>query len=219
MKNIAAIVAIILLLLNFTPERSQAQSAELIGGNIINGAITGSILGVATMGLKNTSDFSAFRVGLGGGILYGTGIAIYDIATVPRGQRFFISSLLNDGENSSIIVLLDTVYGAGVGVAIGSAFALIGNKPITDALQYGASTGAWAGFGFGLIDAFFLAERNRDFINSNLLNRNSLISIRTADSNLNFVQPGTYAFTDLSAESPVFKLEPVLHLISINRRF
>ena len=219
MKNIAATFILILLLINVDPIRSQAQSVELIGGNIINGAVTGSILGVATMGLKNSSDFSAFRIGLGGGILYGTGIAIYDVATVPRGQRFFISGLLNDGENSSIIILLDTVYGAAVGVTLGSAFALIGNKPITDALQYGAGTGAWAGFGFGLIDAFILAERNRDFTTSTLLNRDSLISFRTDDSNLNFIQPAFYTFNEFTAASPGLRLEPVLHLISINKRF
>lgn len=219
MNKTAVIVTLFLLQFHIVTEQTQAQSAELIGGNVLNGAITGSILGVAVMGLNDTSDFTAVRVGLGSGILYGTGIAIYDVASVPRGQRFFISGLFNDGENSSIIILLDTVYGAAVGVGLGSAFALIADKPITDALQYGASAGAWAGFGFGLIDAFFLAEKNRDFTTSNLLNRDSLISIQNSGANLKFIRPAIHTYTDFSADLPVLSFEPVIHLISVNKRF
>lgn len=219
MNKIAATVSLIIILLQINPDRSNAQSVELIGGNVINGALTGSILGVATMGLYNTSDFSPFRIGLGAGILYGTGIAVYDVATVPRGQMFFISGLLNDGENSSIIVLLDTVYGAAVGVALGSAFALIGDRQITDALQYGASAGAWVGFGFGLIDAFVLAERNRDFVTSSFMNQDSMISIQNNELNLKIIQPGFHTFTDFTSHSPGLKIEAVLHLFTINRRF
>lgn len=186
---------------------------------MLNGAITGSILGVATMGLNDTSDFTALRIGLGSGILFGTGIAIYDVATVPRGQRFFISGLLNDGENSSIIILLDTMYGSAVGVGLGSAFALIADYPFTDALQYGASSGAWIGFGFGLVDAFILAERNRDFIGSNVLVRDSLISFHGTGSTLKLIQPELYTLTDFSAESPGYSLEPALNLFTFNKRF
>lgn len=219
MKRILTVVLITWFMLTAIQSRSQAQSVELIGGNVLNGAITGSILGVAIMGLNDTSDFNALRIGLGSGILFGTGIAIYDVATVPRGQRFFISGLMNDGENSSIIVLLDTVYGAGVGMALGSAFALIGNYPITDALQYGASSGAWIGFGFGLVDAFILAERNRDFIGSNVLVRDSLISFQSTGSTLKLIQPELYHLTDFTAASPGYRMEPALNLFSFNKRF
>ncbi len=221
MKQLLTTISFILFFTTAIQDQSRAQSVELIGGNVLNGAITGSILGVATMGLNNTSDFAAFRIGLGSGILFGSGVAIYDVATVPRGQRFFISGLLNDGENSTIIILLDTVYGAAIGVALSSAVALIGNHSVTDALQYGAGSGAWVGFGFGLIDAFMLAERNRDFIGSKILERDSLIAIRGNESSLKLIQPDIYMLRDFSSESEMngFRLAPALNLFSFNKQF
>lgn len=221
MKPFLTAILFLLLFTTAIQDRSHAQSVELIGGNVLNGAITGSILGVATMGLNNTTDFTAFRIGLGSGILFGTGVAIYDVATVPRGQRFFISGLLNDGENSTIIILLDTVYGAAIGVALSSAIALIGNHSITDTLKYGAGSGAWLGFGFGMVDAFMLAERNRDFIGSEILDRDSLISIRSSDSSLKLIQPDIYMLRDFSAKSDFngFKFAPALNLFSFNKQF
>lgn len=207
------------LLIASIQSQTKAQSIELVGGNILNGVLTGSILGVATMGLNDTSDFTAFRVGLGSGILFGTGIAIYDLATVPRGQRFFISGLLNDGENTSIIILLDTLYGSAVGVAVGSAVALIGNHAITDGLQYGAGAGAWLGFGIGLIDAFTLAERNSDFMSNPLLNNDSLLSLNRSNSTMKFLQPDMIRYNDLSGNTLGARFEPTLNIISYQFKF
>ncbi|MEX2463253.1 MAG: hypothetical protein WD513_03105 [Balneolaceae bacterium] len=207
------------LLMASIQNQTKAQSIELVGGNILNGALTGSILGVATMGLNDTSDFTAFRVGLGSGILFGTGIAFYDLATVPRGQRFFISGFLNDGKNTSILILLDTLYGSAVGVAVGSAVALIGNHALTDGIQYGAGTGAWVGFGVGLIDAFVLAERNSDFISSPLLNKDSLLSLNRSNSTMKFLQPDMIRYNDLSGSTLGARLEPTLNIISYHLKF
>lgn len=136
---------------------SSAQSIKLLGSNTLNGAINGVLLGGATMALQHSEDLTPVRVGLGGGTLYGIGMGIYDITQVDAGQQFYISGTFNDGTNSSVIVLLDTIYGAAGGAIIASSIALVAQNPIVDALRYGSGIGAWAGFGFGLIDTFVFA--------------------------------------------------------------
>jgi len=219
MRKFILSILIILTIHLFSLNQSKAQSLELVGGNILNGAITGSVLGVATMGLNNSGDFSALRIGLGVGILGGTGMALYDISTLPQGQTFFISGVFNDGNNSSIIILLDTLYGAATGVAVGSAFALISNNSIMDGLQYGASAGAWVGFGFGIFDAFVVAERNSDFVSEKLFNRDSLIAMQGENSTLKMLQPNLVGVTDLSGTSLQYKIEPTVNLFSFSRQF
>jgi hypothetical protein len=219
MKKVILYSVIFSLVYLASPKNTSAQSGELIGGNILNGAVTGTILGTATMGLQNSNHFAPLRVGLGAGILGGTGLAIYDVATLPQGQHFFISGTFNDGSNSTIIILLDTVYGAGVGAAIGSAIMLIGNKSIVKGLQYGGSAGAWAGFGFGLVDAFALAERNRDFLSDRLLNADSLFSLNRGGFNLRFLQPDLFSYHNLGGQALSTEIEPVLHAISFSKSF
>lgn len=219
MKKILIPILIVLTLQLFSTNDTKAQSLELVGGNILNGAITGSVLGVATMGLTNSSDFAPLRVGLGVGILGGTGLALYDISTLPQGQTFFISGVFNDGQNSSIIILLDTLYGATAGVAVGSAFALISNNSIMDGIQYGASTGAWFGFGFGIIDTFFIAERNRDFVSNLLSDRDSVLDIQGENSTLKMLQPNLVGVTDLSGTTLQYRLEPTVNLFTFSRNF
>lgn len=219
MRKLIFSFLIVLTIHLFSFNQSKAQSLELVGGNILNGAITGSVLGVATMGLNNSGDFSALRIGLGVGILGGTGMALYDISTLPQGQTFFISGVFNDGNNSSIIILLDTLYGAAAGVAVGSAFALISNNSIMDGLQYGASAGAWVGFGFGIFDAFVVAERNSDFVSEKLFNRDSLIAMQGENSTLKMLQPNLVGVTDLSGTSLQYKIEPTVNLFSFSRQF
>lgn len=137
---------------------TKAQTIELLAGNTLNGAVNGTLLGGAVMGLTNDSDFAPLRVGLGLGTLYGIGVGVYDI-TYSRGSDLLVSGTFNDGNNSSIIVLLDTFYGAAAGAIVVSAVMLVADEPIVGGLQYGASVGAWAGFGFGLLDSFLLSER------------------------------------------------------------
>lgn len=137
---------------------TKAQTLELLAGNTLNGAMNGVILGGATMALQNTNEFGPARVGLGAGTLYGIGVGIHDITKTTPGQQFYISGTFNDATNSSVLVLLDTVYGAAGGAIIASSISLILQEPLGTAVQYGAGTGAWVGFGFGLIDAFVLTE-------------------------------------------------------------
>lgn len=219
MKRFSYIFLLIVILVFSFQQVSKAQSAELIGGNMLNGAITGTALGVATMGLQNSNDFAPLRIGLGAGIIGGMGVAIYDISTVPKGQQFYISGLFNDGTNSSIIILLDTVYGATVGAALGSAVMLIGNQSILDGLQYGTSIGTWVGFGVGLVDSFMLAEKNNDFISERFSNRSSLFQIEGENQTLSFIQPDIYAFNKVSENSLSAEWTPAVNLFSFRKSF
>ncbi len=146
------------VMLNLGTPSAKAQTIELLAGNTLNGAVNGTLLGGAVMALNNDTDFAPLRVGLGLGTLYGIGTGAYDVAT-SGGQQLMVSGTFNDGNNTSIIVLLDTFYGAAGGAIIASSVMLIANKPLLDGLKYGAATGAWVGFGVGLIDAFALSKR------------------------------------------------------------
>lgn len=209
----------LLLLGTLITRETNAQTTNLLAGNAINGAVTGTFLGVAVMGLQNDDDFAPLRIGLGAGILGGTGVAIYDVATLPQDQQFFISGTFNDGTNSSIIILLDTLYGTGGGAILGTAFMLIQNKPLVEGLQYGGSAGAWAGFGFGLIDAFTLSERNRDFTAHAILQRSSLMEYTAGDVNIGIGEPALYQAKIISDNSLVSSIEPGFKFLSVSKSF
>jgi hypothetical protein len=142
--------------------KAEGQSIKLLGADLFNGALTGLTIGGATMALQDSDNRAALRVGLGMGILYGIGTGVYDNSIIGKGEQFYISGTFNDGRNSTIIVLLDTFYGAVGGAAVGSAISLIGNESIVEGLQYGGGAGAWIGFGYGLIDSFVLARGPND---------------------------------------------------------
>lgn len=217
MKKFTTIL--IALFIIFSAGKAHAQSnGHLIGGNIVNGAVTGAILGTATMGLQNDSDWTPLRVGVGAGLLGGAGLAIYDVATLPQGQQFFISGTFNDGTNTSVIILLDTVYGAGLGATMGAAVALISNSSFLDGVKYGASAGAWAGFGYGLVDAFVLAEKNRDFI-SDVFSRSSLLEFETGFGNLGLGEPAVFQTLTTGVESLRYNLDIGVNVVSLRGTF
>ncbi|MFO7847105.1 MAG: hypothetical protein R6V27_11115 [Balneolaceae bacterium] len=197
-------------------ETSRAQTVELMGGNVLNGAVTGTLLGVGVMGLQNSDDFAPLRIGLGAGILGGAGIAVYDIATLPQGQQFFISGLFNDGNNSSIIILLDTMYGAAGGAVLGTAVMLIQNKPIVEGLQYGGGAGVWAGFGLGLVDAFMLSERNRDFTAQKILDRSSVVEFEAGSFEVGIGEPALYQSV---SKDLTYSYNPGFKLLSLSKSF
>lgn len=217
MKKITLLLTAVFIF--FTTIKVQAQtSGHLIGGNIVNGAVTGAILGTATMGLQNSGNWTPLRIGVGAGLLAGSGLAIYDVATLPQGQQFFISGTFNDGTNTSVIILLDTVYGAGLGATIGAAVSLIGNSSFLNGVKYGASAGTWAGFGYGLIDAFALAERNRDFI-SGTFSRSSLLEFQTDAGNIGIGEPAIFQTLSTGAQSLNYKLDMGVNLLSLKGTF
>ncbi len=155
------IAAVIILVLSwaFQPNRATAQTINTLGENTINGALTGTLLGGASMALTNDTDFYPLRVGLGLGTLYGLGVGAYDLLKTG-GNPTVVSGIFNDGNNSTIIVLLDTFYGAAAGAVVATSVMLVANEPLVQGLQYGAGAGAIAGFGFGLFDTFVLADRS-----------------------------------------------------------
>lgn len=221
MKRILPKIALCLLVItSFVCHQSaKSQTTDLLAGNVLNGAVTGTILGTGVMGLQNSDDFSPLRVGLGAGILGGAGFALYDVTTLPKGQQFFISGVFNDGNNSSIIILLDTLYGVGGGAVLGTAVMLIRDEPLLDGLQYGGSAGAWAGFGFGLIDAFVLAERNNDFMAQKISGRSGLIEYDMGMLDVALLQPELYHQTIFGSNSLSMNINPGVKLLSLGASF
>lgn len=201
---------------------ASSQSITLLGGNTLNGALNGVALGGATMALQNSNDFAPTRTGLGLGILYGIGVGIYDISQVKKGEQFYISGTFNDGTNTSILVLLDTFYGAAAGAVVASSFKLIANEPIVDGLQYGSGAGAWAGFAFGLIDAFVLAKGPREFGTASTAHshQNGLVTYVSNHQKLTaeFFNTGVTSFTDFSKESVQVKNTFNIQLVNISIR-
>jgi len=218
-RHLSVLFLLFAILFSMHSRTVNAQSVELMGGNILNGALTGTVLGVGVMGLQNSDDFAPLRVGLGAGILGGAATAVYDITTLPRGQQFFISGTFNDGNNSSIIILLDTIYGAGAGAVLGAAVMLIQNERIAKGFQYGGGAGVWAGFAFGLADAFMLAERNRDFTAARILNRSSILKTEFGSLNIEIGEPVLYRTPEAAFQADSYKLSPGFKLFSIGSQF
>lgn len=223
-KNLLLLVFVFLLtIIQATPARS--QSIKILGGNTLNGAMTGTILGGATMALRNSNDFDPLRIGLGAGTLFGIGVGVYDLSQVSRGQLYYISATFNDGENTSIIVLLDTFYGAAAGAIVATSFNLITNEDLRDGLQYGAGAGAFAGFGFGLIDGFLLAQKPGDFGTPQSArgpdtNTTGMISFSSEHNryNVGLLSPAIYSTADLSRSAHYVKQTPGINLINLKVR-
>lgn len=217
--NLPVIILALCFFAVFNHNSAKAQTTDLLAGNLINGAVTGTLLGVGVMGLQSSSDFAPLRVGLGAGIIGGAGIALYDVTTLPSGQHFYISGTFNDGNNSSIIILLDTLYGVGTGAVLGTAVMLIQNKPLIQGIQHGGSVGAWAGFGFGLADAFLFSERNRDFAASHILNRSSLLQTVAGPLDIGIGAPALYQTIEIGSNALTHSIQPGIEFFSISNRF
>lgn len=166
----------VITIISFNAKPANAQ-IKLFFSDLLNGAVNGVALGGATMALQNSGDLAPLRVGTGVGILYGAGVGIYDVTRAPKGQSLYISGTFNSAKNSSVIVLLDTFYGAAAGAAIGTAVTLITGEDILEGLQYGSGAGAWIGFGFGLIDSFVLSEGPEELRASHLTNPSPVAGI------------------------------------------
>ncbi len=224
MKNKIIIFAALLFLLSSVfIQTSQAQSIELVASNTLNGAMNGVALGGAVMALQNSNDIAPIRVGVGAGTLYGIAIGVYDVSSVNSGQQFYISGTFNDGTNTSILILLDTFYGAASGAVIASSISLIAKEPIVDALRYGSGVGAWAGFGFGLIDAFVFSSRPGSQIAAGTGNRQQttgLLTYRNSDSNfeLGLISPSLTEVRTISATEIGSSINPSIDILQLNIR-
>jgi hypothetical protein len=158
MKQLSSLILSFLITLFFiTP--SQAQTGKILALDTIIGAVNGSGLGLATMAIADNNDYGPLRVGFGAGTLYGLGLGIYDVSQ-QAGSGYMVSGAIGSASNTAQIVAMDTFYGGLTGGVVGFAISLIGNTDMVKGLQYGAGYGTWAGFGFGLIDAFVISKQS-----------------------------------------------------------
>mgnify|MGYP001334330764 CR=1 FL=1 len=193
------VAAAIILVLSWAihPYKATAQTINTLGENTLNGALTGTLLGGASMALTNDTDFYPLQIGLGLGTLYGLGVGAYDLLQTG-GNPIVISGIFNNGRNSTIIVLLDTFYGAAAGAVVATSVMLVANEPLVQGLQYGAGAGAIAGFGFGLFDTFVLADRL---------------------TTLTFMQPGTYKIPIQSEGNWQLEQQSVIDFVRLSISF
>ena len=72
------VAAEIILVLSWAiqPSKATAQTINTLGENTLNGALTGTLLGGATMALTDDTDFNPLQIGLGLGTLYGLGVGL-----------------------------------------------------------------------------------------------------------------------------------------------
>ena len=221
MKKTVLVFITLFIITSFPFASVKAQTVELLAGNTLNGAVQGTLLGGASMALSNSNDFATLRVGLGLGTLYGIGMGAYDITT-GEGQEVLVSGLFNDGNNSSIIVLLDTFYGAALGSIVVVAVTLVANEPITTGLQYGAGIGAWAGFGFGIFDTFVLAERTFApvAIANSSTNASGLIGLNFENnSSVGFLNPTLIRTSQISSTDFSSTINPAMEMVNFRVNF
>ncbi len=182
--------------------------------------MNGVLLGGATMALQNSNDYRPVEIGLGAGTLYGIGMGAYDISQIDKGEQFYISGTFNDGTNRSILVLLDTIYGAAGGMVVGTSITLILQERVEKGLQYGAGVGAWLGMGFGLMDAFMLADKPANLqasSNSSQHSVNGLITYSNANQSIQvgMVNPEFIEQKQLSSKSYGTSYKPSLSILEL----
>ena len=213
---------LILTLISISSQTSKAQSIEILAGNTLNGAINGTLLGGAAMAIADNSEFHPLRVGLGLGSLYGIGMAGFDLV-YGGGSQILVSGLFNDGSNSSIIVLLDTFYGAAAGAVIATSVALVANEPIVDGLQYGSGIGAFAGFGFGVFDTFFIAKRTKSpvaYFPAQPRSASGLLAVNfDKGTSVGFVNPSVIQTLELNSSSFSAQINPTVEFVNLRVNF
>lgn len=147
---------------------AQAQGLQSLATNTLMGTANGTLLGLGTMALTDNADWAPIRIGVGLGTLYGLGVGVYDISVYEIGSGYRVQGMFNSANHSSMIVFLDTFYGGVTGGVVGTAIALLVNKPLVKGLQYGTGAGVWSGFAFGLADAFYFSSPGAGTLYSNL---------------------------------------------------
>lgn len=164
---------------------AHAQGLQSMATNTVMGTANGTLLGLGTMALLDNTSWTPIRIGIGVGTLYGLGVGVYDLSMYEIGAGYRVQGMFNAANYTSMIVLLDTFYGGVTGGVVGTAMALMVNKPLVEGLQYGSGVGVWAGFAFGLVDAFY-------FSNSGDGSLMSLSVDATESSTISFLQPNLY---------------------------
>jgi hypothetical protein len=143
-------------------QKANAQGLRIIASNTAMGALNGAMLGGASMALFNNDDVRPLRFGVGFGTLAGLGLGIYDFSQ-SQGGIYTIDGVFNSANYTSQIILMDTFYGAVIGTLVGVAITFIMDDKVIYGIQYGVGAGTWAGFAFGLVDAFAISRGPREF--------------------------------------------------------
>jgi hypothetical protein len=204
-KCILLIAGFIFASLSWQTQQAEAQALRVVASNTFAGAATGAMLGGAQMALNNDDDTMPLRYGVGIGTLAGMAVGVYDTG---READAILYGTFRSTRHTGSIIMMDTFLGAATGAVVGMAVALLRQDEIVKGVQYGAGAGAWAGFGFGLIDGFFLREydRERGYVSSfsqtpGKDSANGLLSLQT-NSNLSigFINPSLYSYPDLENE-------------------
>jgi hypothetical protein len=173
-----------------SPTLAQAQALKVAAGNTLIGTANGALLGVSIMGLTNSSNLDPIRFGVGAGTLYGIGVAAYDMSRMDGLGYYVVEGTFNATEYSTLIVMLDTFYGSVTGSVLGMAVSLMANESVVKGIQYGASSGAIVGFGFGLVDAFHLSNKQSSFISTPVNATNQgLVQITGSNFSLALINP------------------------------
>lgn len=199
------------------PGDAESQALRALANNTFAGAITGAGLGAATMALADSDDVGMLRVGVGVGTLAGMGVGIYDAGN----NLGHVQGTFNSVPYSGYIIMVDTFYGAATGAIGGMAIALLGNNRIATGAQYGVGIGAWAGFAFGVVDAFYLSHQYDDFdYFSSADNGNGLIQLQTGThSQIGFLNPSLFVFPQLENQSLTMAPRYGLELANVSFRF
>ena len=153
------VLSAVLLLLYVSMHTAQAQVLRIVSINTFTGALTGTALGGATIALQNDFDDYPLRFGVGFGTILGLGTGFYDLSRAAGYYGYRVDGLISSANTTGTIILLDTFYGTVTGALVGLAISLMSKESdILKGLQYGSGAGAWAGFAFGLVDAFALSS-------------------------------------------------------------
>ena len=156
-KSVTIVLAAFFIIL-IHQGQAEAQNLRIVSVNTFTGALTGTALGGATIALQNKSDIDYYplRFGVGMGTIFGLGTGFYDLTYSSGSSGFYVNGLISSANTSGTIILMDTFYGAATGAVVGAAVSLMTNDRIIKGIQFGTGAGAWAGFTFGIADAFFI---------------------------------------------------------------
>lgn len=213
------ILCIVVFILGAKPYKAKGQILRVLANNTFAGTVNGAFLGGATMALTNSDDFAPVRVGVGLGTLSGLGVGVYD-ASLNQG---YVQGIFNSASNSGYIILVDTFYGAATGTIVGVAVSMLGNNRVAIGAQYGAGAGAWAGFSFGLVDAFYFSneyDRVDPFSYEQSSTGKGLVQWQTGENyQIDFINPSIYAFPEFEEEALTISSRFGLELASVSFRF
>lgn len=233
MKKIGLLCLLILGVFNSSKTTSiHAQTVQILGNSTINGALNGVVLGGAGMLIadkkvnapftKNMDDLNALQIGLGVGTLYGLGLGIYDVAST-NGNQLLVSGFLNDATNTSAILLMDTFYGAAVGTIVSASITLLSDDPSFQQVKSGIGIGAFAGFGFGIVDGFFIADRSSAPVAYASQPSSSAAGIATIQVNsttsVGLFNPTITSMLELNSEGITRSFSPSVDLVNLRLNF